>query len=258
MPDTTQPSAALIVIASEVLSGRTTDSHIARLAKWTRELGIALRHACVVPDDRQEIVAAIRGVRDTHDHIFTAGGLGATHDDITVHAVAEALDRPIVHNAEVEARMREHYGDRLREAHLKLAFLPSGAEIFMAEDRSMGVIRVGHVVMLAGIPDMADAMLELMRSHTSGGPITRQLVLGTDLAEEAFADDLANIQDRFADCALASYPLWRKGQSGTNIVLESLDPEQLDQCAADLRDCLVRLGGTAIEGGLDREARQQA
>ncbi|MEJ2458038.1 MAG: molybdopterin-binding protein [Novosphingobium sp.] len=252
MTEQTQPSAALIVIASEVLSGRTIDSHIARLARWTRQQGIALRHACVVPDDRQKIIAAIRLVHDVHDHVFTAGGLGATHDDMTVHAVAEALERPIVLNEEVEASLREYYGERLREAHLKLAYLPSGAEIFMAADRSSGVIRVGKVVLLTGIPDTADAMLEVLRGHISGGPLMGQRVWGTDLAEETFVDDLATIQNRFADCSVASYPLWRKGRSGTNIVLEGLDPDQLDQCSAALRDCLVRLGGPAVAGGLDR------
>jgi len=254
MMEQAQPSAALIVIASEVLSGRTIDSHIARLARWTRQQGIALRHACVVPDDRQEIVSAIRSLCDRHDHVFTAGGLGSTHDDITVHAVAEALERPIVLNEEVEAGLREYYGEQLREAHLKIAYLPSGAEVFLAADRSSGVIRVGKVLLLAGIPDMADAMLEVLRPHIAGGPLTAQIVWGTDLAEETFADDLAAIQQRFADCAVASYPLWRKGRSGTNIVLESLYPEQLEQCGAALRDCLVHHGGTAVAGGLERDS----
>lgn len=257
MIEQTQPSAALIVIASEVLSGRTIDSHIARLARWTRQHGIALRHACVVPDDRQAIVAAIRHVRDAHDHIFTAGGLGATHDDMTVHAVADALERPIVHNPEVEANLRAHYGERVREAHLKLAYLPSGAEIFMAADRSVGVIRVGNVVLLAGIPDMADAMLQVLRAHISGGPVMDQRVWGTDLAEEAFAEDLALIQKRFVGCAIASYPLWRQGRSGTNIVVESLDPVQLDLCDEALRECLGRLNGTAVAGGLDRDSQSK-
>jgi molybdopterin-biosynthesis enzyme MoeA-like protein len=255
MTELTQPSAALIVIASEVLSGRTIDSHIARLAHWTRQQGIALRHACVVPDDLQEIITAIRHVYYVHDHVFTVGGLGATHDDMTVHAVAEALERPITLIEEVEASLREYYGERLRESHLKIAYLPRGAEIFMAADRSVGVIRVGKVLLLAGIPDLANAMLEVLRAHISRGPLMGQRVWGTDLAEETFADDLAAIQNRFADCAVASYPLWRKGRSGANIVLESLHPDKLDQCSAALLECLVRLGGTSVTGGLERDGQ---
>ncbi|SCW71807.1 Predicted nucleotide-utilizing enzyme [Sphingobium faniae] len=248
-----QPTAALIVIASEVLSGRTNDSHIGRLAHWSREQGLALRFACVIPDDRQAIIDMVRLCESRFDHVFTAGGLGATHDDITVSAVAEALGRPIERNVEAETVLRAYYGERLRDAHLKLADLPRGAELVLPDDRKAGVIRVGKVVLLAGIPDTADAMLAVLCDHMPRGPVTYQRTLGTDLPEEVIAAELEAQQAFSAGCAIASYPLWRNGRPGTNLVLEGLDPTLLASCADRLIGMIAGHGGNVIEGGIDRE-----
>ncbi|MGE4431544.1 MAG: competence/damage-inducible protein A [Sphingobium sp.] len=247
-----QPTAALIVIASEVLSGRTNDTHIARLAHWTRRQGIALGFACVVPDDRKAIIDAITRCRAGFDHVFTSGGLGATHDDITVSAVADALGRPIERNAEAEAAIRSHYGERLRDAHLKLADLPQGAELIIPENGKAGVIRVDTIVLLAGIPDTADAMLDVLRDHMPAGPPLYQRTMGTSLPEEAFAATLQRLHAASPDCSIASYPLWRDGRPGANLVLESTDERALDAIGKKVAEMISELGGTVIIGGVDR------
>src|SRR3546814_591099 len=153
MPDPRRTwTAALVVICDEILSGRTQDANLAYLAKWLNVQGIRLAEARVVPDEMEAIGRAVNACRETHDYVFTTGGIGPTHDDISVDAVAAALGRPVVLHPEAEAMLRSYYGDKITDARLRMARVPEGAELIANPVSGAPGIRIGNIFMLAGVP----------------------------------------------------------------------------------------------------------
>jgi molybdenum cofactor synthesis domain-containing protein len=242
-------TAALIIIGNEILSGRTTDRNLPFLAAALNEIGVQLRECRVVPDVEEEIVRAVNELRARFDYVFTTGGIGPTHDDITADAVAKAFGVPIRHDPEAVALLTAHYastGAELNEARLRMARLPEGATMVENPISRAPGFQIGNVFVLAGIPAVAQAMFESLKHRIAGGAPVRSTAIAVHLAEGVVAKGLGELQARYPDVDIGSYPFYRAGRYGTSLVCRSADEARLKAATAELRDMLVALGGEPL------------
>ena len=239
-------TAALLVIGDEILSGRTQDRNIAQVATWLNLQGLRLAEVRVVPDVLERIVDAVNALRADHDYLFTTGGIGPTHDDITVDAVAAALGVGVEVHPKARAVLEAYYANRggITEARLRMARVPAGAELI--ENRLSGApgIRVGNLFILAGVPHIAGLMLEGLSGKLEGGRPLLSRVIGCWVPESEVADILRETERAHEGCQIGSYPFFREGRVGANFVVRSSEAERLEVCLADLRQ---RLGSAGLE-----------
>jgi len=233
----TNPTAAMLVIGDEILSGRTRDSNMNHLAKELTGHGIGLSEARVVADDRAAIIAAIQALSQAYDHVFTSGGIGPTHDDITAEAVAAAFDTPITVRDDARAILQEHYdrsGQELNEARLRMARIPDGATLIDNPISAAPGFTLRNVHVMAGVPMIFEAMVaSVVPTLTGGAPVLSQTIRVTR-GEGDVAGPLGEIADRFPDLSLGSYPFYRDGVHGTNLVVRGTDGAQVDAAMAEL------------------------
>ena len=239
-------TAALLVIGDEILSGRTQDRNIAQVATWLNLQGIRLAEVRVVPDVLERIVDAVNALRADHDYLFTTGGIGPTHDDITVDAVAAALGVGVEVHPKARSVLEAYYESRggITEARLRMARVPAGAELI--ENRMSGApgIRIGNLFILAGVPHIAGLMLEGLSGKLEGGRPLLSRVIGCWVPESEVADILRETERAHDGCQIGSYPFFREGRVGANFVVRSSEAERLEACLADLRQ---RLGSAGLE-----------
>jgi molybdenum cofactor synthesis domain-containing protein len=244
--------AALLVIGDEILSGRTQDKNVAQVAAWLNVQGIRLSEVRVVGDDTAAIVAAVNALRAGNDYLFTTGGIGPTHDDITVDAVAEALGVGVVIHPEARAILERYYESRggLNEARLRMARVPDGAELIPNRMSGAPGIQIGNVFLMAGVPAITAGMLDALTGTLEGGlPVLAQTV-GSWVAESEIADLLRETERDHDGCAIGSYPFFREGRVGANFVVRSTDEGRLEECCAALAAGLRALGREAVPGGI--------
>lgn len=251
-------TAAVVVIGNEILSGRTVDANLSYLARELNALGIRLREARFVPDDEAMIVEAVNACRQRWAYVFTTGGIGPTHDDITAAAVARAFNRRLVRHPEAERRLRAYYPpERLNEARLKMADMPEGAELI---DNPVSVapgFRIENVYVLAGIPRVAQAMFEGIRRTLAGGPPIVSASVLLFAPEGEIAAPLAALQKRFPDVEIGSYPFFRFDRPGTSIVLRGTDRTRLEEALTCLRNIAAELGIDTAEEAAASGTRQE-
>ena len=243
-------TAALVVIGDEILSGRTQDANIAYLAKWLGVQGIRLREVRVVADDHAAIGAAVNALRTAHDYLFTTGGIGPTHDDITVDAIAQALGVDVVFHPEAVAVLTDHYGDRINDARLRMARVPAGAELIANPRTKAPGIRLGNVFIMAGVPAITRSMLEALDGQLTGGRPVLSRTVAAWTVESRVAELLAAVEKAHDGVQIGSYPFWRDGRTGANFVVRSVDAATLDTTAHDLIAALEAEGVDAIDGEL--------
>ncbi|MFN4135965.1 MAG: competence/damage-inducible protein A [Novosphingobium sp.] len=245
-------TAALVVVGDEILSGRTQDKNIAQIATWLGVQGIRLREVRVVPDDMEAIIEAVNALRVRNDYLFTTGGIGPTHDDITVDAVAAALGVDVVIHPKARAILEAYYAPRggLNEARLRMARVPDGADLI--ENRVSGApgIRIGNVFLMAGVPAITAQMLDGLTGQLEGGLPLLSTTVGCWVAESEIADLLRETEKAFGDCQIGSYPFFREGRTGANFVIRSVSAETLGAVAKALEEGLVALGRTPVAGGI--------
>ncbi|MBU3076580.1 competence/damage-inducible protein A [Sphingomonas quercus] len=245
-------TAALIVIGDEILSGRTQDRNIAQIALWLNVQGIRLAEVRVVPDVAEAIGGAVNALRAAHDYLFTTGGIGPTHDDITVDAIAAALGVPVIVHPRARAVLEDYYAARggLTEARLRMARVPEGATLI--ENRMSGApgIRIGNVFILAGVPHIAGMMLEALTGTLEGGRPLISRTIGCWVAESEVADLLSETERAHPGCQIGSYPFFREGRVGANFVVRSSDEALLDACAAALARGLAAAGFAPVTDGI--------
>ncbi|MGH6940915.1 competence/damage-inducible protein A [Hypericibacter sp.] len=243
------PTAAVLIIGNEILSGRTQDVNLAYLAKELSALGIPLREARVVPDIEAEIVAAVNAVRARYSYVFTTGGIGPTHDDITSGCVAKAFGVELVLDPEAVALLRRHYtGDQLNEARLRMATVPKGSRLIENPVSTAPGFQIGNVYVLAGVPAIMRAMFDGLKGGLKGGRPVSSRTVSTYLGEGVIAQALGALQQRFPKVDIGSYPFFRRGKFGTSLVARSTDETELDQIAEGLRALIRDLGGEPHEG----------
>jgi len=245
-------TAALAVIGDEILSGRTQDKNIAQIATWLNLQGIRLKEVRVVPDEMAAIGAAVNYLRATYDYVFTTGGIGPTHDDITVDAIAAALKLPVVMHPEAVQILEDYYRERggLNEARLRMARVPEGADLIPNRYSGAPGIRLGAIFIMAGVPHITAAMLETLTGQLEGGAPLVSRTIGCWVAESEVADLLAATEKAHPGCQIGSYPFFREGRVGANFVIRSTDEALLDGCTAALREALTEIGYPPVEGGV--------
>ena len=245
-------TAGLAVIGDEILSGRTQDRNIAPIAEWLNSQGIRLAEVRVVPDDHERIVAAVRALSAENDYLFTTGGIGPTHDDITVDAIAAALGVPVIVHPKARATLEAFYAERggINEARLRMARVPEGAELIENAASGAPGIRIGNIFILAGVPRIAALMLEALTGRLEGGRPLLSRTIGCWILESEVADLLAATERAHPDCRIGSYPIYRDGRPGANFVMRSVDGDRLAACHADLLAALRETGREVAPEGI--------
>jgi len=245
-------TAALVVIGDEILSGRTQDRNIAQVGTWLNVQGIRLREVRVVGDDHAAIAEAVNTLRARNDYLFTTGGIGPTHDDITVDAIAAALGVPVVVHPGARAILEGYYATRggLNEARLRMARVPEGAELIPNRYSGAPGIKLGNLFIMAGVPHITAGMLAELTGTLEGGAPLLSRTLGCLVAESEIADLLSNMEKTHEGCQIGSYPFFREGKAGANFVVRSTDQGKLDACANDLAAALDAAGHKVVEGGI--------
>lgn len=245
-------TAALIVIGDEILSGRTHDKNIAQVASWLQVQGIRLMEVRVVPDIGVRIADAVNALRNTHDYLFTTGGIGPTHDDITVDAVAAALGLKVMVHPEARRILEDYYAGRggLSDARLRMARVPEGADLIPNRMSGAPGIRIGNVFLMAGVPHITAQMLDALTGTLEGGAPLLTETVGIWGAESEVADILREVEKAHGNCQIGSYPFFRDGRTGANFVIRSTDADDLRSCADSLGQALGEAGFDVTPGGL--------
>ena len=245
-------TAALLVIGDEILSGRTQDKNIAQVALWLNLQGIRLAEVRVVADVELAIVEAVNVLRARNDYLFTTGGIGPTHDDITVDAIAAAHGVPVVVHPDARTVLERHYATRggVTEARLRMARVPEGAGLIENAMSGAPGIRFGNVFILAGVPHIAGLMLESLTGTLEGGDLVVSRTIGCWVPESEIADMLGATERAHAGCQIGSYPFFREGRVGANFVVRSTDPAIVDAVVADLTAALAAMGHDVVADGI--------
>lgn len=242
-------TAALLIIGNEILSGRTQDANLAYLASRLSALGIRLLEVRVVPDTEERIVSAVNALRAQCDYVFTTGGIGPTHDDITAEAIAKAFGVRLLRHPEAVARLRRQYENSsdLNEARLRMANVPEGGVLIDNPVSGAPGFQIGNVFVMAGVPSIMQAMFEGLRDRLVGGAPLRSRTIATYLAEGQIAEGLGALQARHPEVEIGSYPFYRRRRFGVSLVIRSIEAEAVEHVAGELKVMLTRLGGEAIE-----------
>lgn len=221
-------TAAVLVIGDEILSGRTKDRNTGYIAEYLTGLGIDLREARVVPDDLDEIANAVNALRSRYDYLFTTGGIGPTHDDMTADGMGRAFGLPVEHDSEAVAILTEYLGDRVNEARLRMARMPKGAELIRNPVSTAPGFRIENVFVMAGIPAVMQGMLdEIAPTLRTGRPYHVESVEGQGIKEGDVGGPLGEIQKAFPGVLIGSYPHTKDGMLTTTIVLRSRNADEL-------------------------------
>ena len=235
------PTAAILVIGDEILSGRTQDANMHHLAGELTARGIDLREVRVVGDDADMIVEAVRALAARWDHVFTSGGIGPTHDDITADCVARAMGAPIDVRDDARAVLQAHYdraGTELNEARLRMARVAEGAVLIDNPVSAAPGFTLGNVHVMAGVPSIFRAMVaSVLPTLTGGAPLLSQS-LRVERPEGDVAGPLRDLAESYPDLSFGSYPFNHGGATGTHVVVRSTDPARLDEAMARLADLL--------------------
>jgi molybdenum cofactor synthesis domain-containing protein len=236
-------TACLIIIGNEILSGRTVDANLPHIAKVLGQVGIRLMEARVVADAEDAIVDAVNTCRARHRYVFTTGGIGPTHDDITARCIAKAFGRPFVRNAEAERLLLAFYPpERVNEARMSMADMPEGALLIDNPVSTAPGFQIENVFVMAGVPKIMQAMLDMVVPKLEGGVKMHARAVTVYAPEGTLATGLGLIQDSFAALEIGSYPFFRPSGPGATIVLRGTDPAEIDQGVEALYALAAELG----------------
>ncbi|GAA4015808.1 molybdopterin-binding protein [Sphingomonas swuensis] len=252
MPNARTWTAALLVIGDEILSGRTQDKNVAQIATWLNVQGIRLAEVRVVPDVEEKIVAAVNALRAENDYLFTTGGIGPTHDDITVDAIAAALGVGVVVHPQARATLERYYESRggLTDARLRMARVPDGAELIVNKVSGAPGIRHGNIFILAGVPHITAGMLDALTGTLEGGRPVVSVTIGGMVPESEVADLLRETERAHEGIAIGSYPFFREGRVGANFVVRSEEMAQAQAVADLLQASIESAGYVVVPGGI--------
>lgn len=240
-------TAAVLVIGDEILSGRTQDTNTSYIAKYLAGLGIDLREARVVPDVTEDIVAAVDALRRRYTYVFTTGGIGPTHDDITADAIARAFGVEIDEDPRAIAMLLERIKpEDLNEARRRMARIPKGAELIENPISKAPGFRIGNVFVMAGVPIVMQAMLDVAAGHLArGARVLIETIDAHDIPEGRYAADLTRIAEAHEKVSIGSYPSFSSAGLRNQIVLRSRDADQLESAGSAVRSLIARLSASA-------------
>jgi len=235
-------TAAILVIGDEILSGRTKDKNIGYIAEYLTAIGIDLREVRVVPDLEAEIVDALNALRRRYTYVFTTGGIGPTHDDITAECVAKAFGVPITHDPRAVAVMKARFdamGTEMNEARMRMTRIPQGADLVANKISAAPGFRIGNVIVMAGVPTIMQAMLDDVAPKLQTGARMLSESVRADLREGDIGSELAEVAKAHADVSIGSYPFFDDTLGpNTNIVIRSRDAQAIAAARADVETML--------------------
>jgi molybdenum cofactor synthesis domain-containing protein len=241
-------TACVIVIGNEILSGRTQDLNVAYIGKRCDEIGIRLMHTRIIPDLEETIITTVNECRMLFDYVFTSGGIGPTHDDITSASIARAFNKELIRSAEAVALLDNYYeAGKLTEARLKMADVPQDSILIDNPVSAAPGFQLENVFVMAGVPVIMQAMFEAIVERLSGGEAMLMTSIATNLGESALASELSKIQDAFSDVSIGSYPFFKQGKLGVNLVMRCTDESRLALLQKDIKLMIEKLGGEVID-----------
>ena len=265
MPQLENPDifkAALVVIGHEILSGRTADANTPWIAERLTEKGILLAEVRIVPDVEHIIISTVNQLRANHDYVFTTGGIGPTHDDITADSVAKAFGIPLIQSDEAFKILEDYYGiENMTPPRIKMAMIPQGAKLIPNSVSAAPGFIVENVYVMAGIPRIMQAMMDHVLDEIKAGTPILSNTVTCGLSESKIAEDLTSLQSAYPDVDIGSYPHFRGGAMGLSLVLRATNNEKLDLATAEIlkiirnhgdepRALSIRSSGKAIEGAV--------
>ena len=247
-------TACVIVIGNEILSGRTQDINLNHIATTLGGWGIQVHHARVIPDDEDIIVNTINEVRTTYDYVFTTGGIGPTHDDITAVCIANAFAVPVIQHPEIAERIRQRPApDDIMASRLLMARVPEGASLIDNPSGGPQGFAMDNVYVMAGIPRVMQAMLSTLEGKLQSGFVVRSHTIRAYTGESSIADALAQIQDDYSSVDIGSYPFLREERYGTHLVIRGADTDVLTTVADAVMDAVRAIGEEPENLGLDAD-----
>ena len=242
-------TAAVLVIGNEILSGRTKDANLNYLAIELNSIGVRLMEARVVADVPEAIIKAVNELRAAYDYVFTTGGIGPTHDDITSECIAKAFGVPLIKDPRAVRLLTNHYGEaNLTEARLRMAQVPEGATLIDNPVSTAPGFQIGNVFVLAGGPAVCRAMFDGLKGRLKTGDKVLSVTVSGYVGEGVIAKGLGQLQGRYLQLDIGSYPFFRQGRFGASFVVRGTDTAMLKSAAEELRTLIRSLGAEPIEG----------
>jgi FAD synthetase len=230
-------TAGILVIGNEILSGKVVDTNSPFLTRELRALGVTVRRILTIPDELDEIAAAVADFHHAYDLVFTSGGVGPTHDDVTIEGVARGLKRKVIRHEAIESRIREFYKDRVNEARLKMSEVPEGTELIVDGRLGFPTIKCENLYILPGIPEILEQKFQALRERFAGAPYHLRVVY-TSEGEGTIAEHLNATLARFPELLLGSYPKIGDPDYAVKLTLESKDRDYVDRALAHLLQLL--------------------
>ena len=242
-------TAAILVIGDEILSGRVQDENVAFLAKGLNEVGVRLKEVRVIPDDPDVIVGTVNAVRRVFDYVFTTGGIGPTHDDITAQCIADAFAVKLILHPEAKRLLEGHYpAGAVNEARMRMAHVPDGAQLLPNPISRAPGFQIGNVYVMAGVPQIMQATFAELRHRLKGGAKMLSRSVSCGLGEGVLAKGLGELQARYDDLEIGSYPYFRRADFGVTLVIRGTDRARLLAATEELKGLILQLGGDPHEG----------
>lgn len=248
MNQSSEVTAGVIIIGNEVLSGRTQDVNLAYMGKQLDALGISIMEARVIPDVEQTIIDTVNHFRETYTYVFTTGGIGPTHDDITSAAIAKTFNVNLEKNQEAVSLLEKYFEPGgINEARMKMAHIPEGAKLIDNPLSHAPGFQLKNVFVMAGVPSIMQLMFDGITDRLVGGDPIITVNVATNIGEGVFAADLEKLQDEYPDISIGSYPYFRNRKLGVNLVMRSTNIDRLEELKEKLTTTLTLLGGKILD-----------
>jgi len=234
-------TSAILIIGNEILSGRTVDKNTSFIAKWLGDLGIGVEEVRVIPDKEEIIVESVNSLRKKYQYVFTTGGIGPTHDDITSQSVAKAFGKKYEYNQEAYSILEKYYAKSdFNEGRKKMAKMPEGASLIYNELGSAPAFYIENVFVLPGIPSYVELMIPQLKQVVRSGKKIISETCDAKVRESSIALDLTKIQNKYPEIDIGSYPYSRETGFGTMLVMRSTEVDQINKCKAEVEKMLKK------------------
>jgi len=234
-------TSAILIIGNEILSGRTVDKNTSFIAKWLGDLGISVEEVKIIPDKEDIIITSLNELRKKYQYVFTTGGIGPTHDDITSESVAKAFGKKYEYNKEAYAILEKYYANSdFNEGRKKMARMPESASLIYNKQGSAPAFSIENVFVLPGIPSYVELMLPQLKDVLISGKKIISVSIDAKIRESSVAVDLSKIQDKYPNIDIGSYPYSKEGGFGTVLVMRGIDSAEINRCTEEVKEMVKK------------------
>ena len=234
-------TSAILIIGNEILSGRTVDKNTSFIAKWLGDLGISVEEVKIIPDKEDIIITSLSELRKKYQYVFTTGGIGPTHDDITSESVAKAFGKKYEYNKEAYAILEKYYANSdFNEGRKKMARMPEGVTLIYNEQGSAPAFYIENVFVLPGIPSYVQSMIPSLKKVLTSGKKIISVSCDVKVRESSIAIELSGIQDKYLEIDIGSYPYSKEGEFGTVLVMRGIDEVEIFKCKQEIEEMISK------------------